>query len=57
MSNQPVIVPGIVSPVRVTVNMWTGKHTVLVGDQLATGTGKGTYALRLPTERSKERSV
>ena len=45
MSNQPIIVPGIVSPVRVIWNVWTGKQTVLVGDQLAASTGKRTYAL------------
>ena len=45
MSNQPVIVPGIVSPVTVVRNIWTGKQTVSVGDHLAVSTGKRTYAL------------
>ena len=45
MSNQPIIVPGVVSPVSVIWNIWTGKQTVMVGDQLAATTGKRTYAL------------
>ena len=45
MSIQPITVPGIVSPVSVIWNVWTGKQTVKVGDQLAASTGKRTYAL------------
>jgi hypothetical protein len=45
MSNQPIIVPGIASPVSVNWNVWTGRQTVMVGDRPAATTGKRTYAL------------
>jgi len=45
MSNQPIIIPGVVAPVSVSSNFWTGKQTVKVGDRSAATTGKRTYAL------------
>jgi hypothetical protein len=44
MTNQPIAIPGVVSPVSVNSNVWTGKQTVMVGDRPAASTGKRVYA-------------
>lgn len=45
MHSGPITIDGIAGPVAVTSNSFTGKHSVTVGGQPATRTGRRTFAL------------
>jgi hypothetical protein len=48
MRTDPVIINGLAGPVVVTTNSMTGKQSMTVGGQPATGTSRGHY--NLPTD-------
>lgn len=45
MQTEPLVIPGLAGPAVVTVNQFTGKHSITVGGQSTTGTRRGQYTL------------
>jgi hypothetical protein len=45
MQTEPLVIPGLAGPAVVTVNQFTGKHSITVGGQPTTGTRRGQYTL------------
>jgi hypothetical protein len=45
MQTEPMMIDGVAGPVVLTVNAFTGKHSVTVGGYPASGTRRGIYTL------------
>ena len=45
MQTEPLMIDGVAGPVVLTVNAFTGKHSVTVGGYPASGTRRGIYTL------------
>jgi hypothetical protein len=45
MRTEPMMIDGLAGPVVISVNAFTGKHSVTVGGQPASGTRRGSYTL------------
>ena len=45
MHTEPLMIDGVAGPVVLTVNAFTGKHSVTVGGHPASGTRRGMYTL------------
>jgi hypothetical protein len=45
MRTEPMMIDRVAGPVVITVNAFTGKHSVTVGGQPASGTRRGAYTL------------